>query len=91
MLINRVLKLKDLSAVSLSELRQAVVVIANNVAEYLYVTNDQEHWELSEDFPNVAPPWPNMWIEWPEPRICHIYKYLSAGETLIYLSILPYR
>ena len=68
MFINRVLKLSDLSPALAIELREATVVRANNVAEYFYTTNDQEHWELSEDFPNVAPPWPNIWLEWSEPK-----------------------
>jgi len=42
-----------------------------NVAEYFY-QSDQEYWDLKEDFPNLAPPWPQFWSEHPLPN--HIYS-----------------
>jgi hypothetical protein len=50
-----------------------VAVKANNVADYFFVTNDQDYWDLSE-FPNIAPPWPNIWIEYNLP------KYINSRE-----------
>lgn len=38
------------------------VILIDNVAEYFY-TSEQEHWDLREDFPNLAPPYPAMWFE----------------------------
>lgn len=46
------------------ELRKSTVIIVDNVAQYYYVTCSQEEWDLAEDFPNIAPPWPNIWFEW---------------------------
>ena len=71
MLLNRILKgdsrFRD-------ELVKAVAVVADNVSHYFYVTNDQEYWDLGRDFPNVAPPWPNIWFEWPIPQ------YINSTE-----------
>lgn len=39
------------------------VVLIDNVAEYFYVRNDQEDWDLARDFPNMAPPFPIFWSE----------------------------
>jgi hypothetical protein len=38
------------------------VLLIDNVAEYFY-TSDQEYWDLSKDFPNLAPPFPAFWCE----------------------------
>lgn len=41
----------------------ATVVAVDNVTEYYYVLNDQEDWVFPRDFPNVAPPFGNMFVE----------------------------
>jgi hypothetical protein len=38
------------------------VLLIDNVAEYFY-TSEQEHWDLRDDFPNLAPPYPAFWCE----------------------------
>lgn len=38
------------------------VILIDNVAEYYY-TSEQEYWDLSVDFPNLAPPYPMFWCE----------------------------
>lgn len=57
----------------LSELRKdlerAAPIVADNIAEYLYAGTDKEHWDLRQDFPNVAPPFPLFWIEHRRPSL----------------------
>lgn len=38
------------------------VLLIDNVAEFYY-TSDQEYWDLRDDFPNLAPPYPAFWAE----------------------------
>jgi hypothetical protein len=38
------------------------VLLIDNVAEYYY-TSEQEYWDLRDDFPNLAPPYPAFWCE----------------------------
>lgn len=45
----------------------AQVIDASNVAEYLYAQTAQEHWDITKDFPNLAPPYPLMWVEYGRP------------------------
>jgi hypothetical protein len=42
--------------------RELPVLLIDNVAEYFY-TSDQEYWDLRDDFPNLAPPYPAFWCE----------------------------
>jgi len=49
-------------------LQQAVIVRAQNIADYLYGATGQETWERREHFPCVAPPWKLSWMEWRHPR-----------------------
>jgi len=46
------------------ELREAIPVRIQNVADYLYMDIDQEQFDWEGDFPNIAPPWPKffMWF-----------------------------
>ncbi len=44
-----------------------VVVVADNIAEYFFAGTDQEIWDLTEDFPSLAPPWPVAFIEFAAP------------------------
>jgi hypothetical protein len=36
------------------------VLLIDNVSAY-YFTSDQEYWDLRNDFPNLAPPYPQFW------------------------------
>ncbi len=38
------------------------VIVADNVARYVYHDTDQEYWDV-DDFPNLAPPFEKYWIE----------------------------
>src|SRR5215471_15799613 len=39
------------------------VLVIDNVSEYYYQGTDQEFWDLTRDFPNLAPPYERMWFE----------------------------
>jgi len=39
------------------------VLLIPNVAEYIFTGTDQEYWDLTVDFPNLAPPYPQFWSE----------------------------
>lgn len=53
----------------------ATLLVADNVAEYIYAGTDKEQWD-KEDFPNAAPPWPEFFIEYRRPS-----KINSLGKT----------
>jgi hypothetical protein len=46
-----------------------------NVAQYYFVEADQEYWRLSRHLPNLAPPYPVMWIAYPIPDVIHSEDY----------------
>jgi hypothetical protein len=48
-------------------LKSALVIKADNISDYLYRQNQQEEWDLTNDFPNVAPPFERIWIEYSIP------------------------
>jgi hypothetical protein len=50
---------------------QLPVLLLDNVADYLYTGSDQEHWDLRDDFPNLAPPYPQFWAEHRMPTKIH--------------------
>lgn len=49
------------------DLEMAELIIADNISEYYYEGSLQEHWDIFRDFPNIAPPFPIMFIEWQYP------------------------
>lgn len=49
------------------DLKLSVFLRCQNVADYLYMANDKEIW-THKDFPNIAPPFPNMWFEYRTPE-----------------------
>lgn len=49
------------------KLRQTVVILANNVCEYVYMHTGKAHWKVTEDFPCLTPPFKNFWIEMHRP------------------------
>jgi hypothetical protein len=53
------LKVKDLADLP--------AIVIDNVAKYFYEGTDQEYWEDAKDFPNLAPPFPEMWFEYSRP------------------------
>jgi hypothetical protein len=50
------------------QLQSATVLNATNVAQYLYETPRQRPWSFIIDFPNIAPPWPNFFVEFDMPK-----------------------
>lgn len=51
----------------MKEIGASMVIRAHNVSDYFFLGTETEHWD-DKDFPNVAPPCPNMWIEWRLPK-----------------------
>lgn len=47
---------------------EATIIQCDNVSRYFFETSDQDEWQLERDFPNLAPPFPVMWFEWPSPN-----------------------
>lgn len=45
-----------------------VCVDVTDVARWFYEENDQEVWNIPRDFPTIAPPWPDTWLEARTPR-----------------------
>lgn len=39
------------------------VLLIDNVSDYYFTGTDQEYWDLTRDFPNLAPPFPVCWFE----------------------------
>lgn len=56
-------------------LTEVIAVQVDNVAKYYLQENDQEYWLINKDFPNIAPPWPDIFFEWVPP------KYINSVET----------
>jgi len=65
-------------------LESAELIICDNVADYLYKENPREDWNLAKDFPNLAPPFPRMFLEWAAPRhiISEKYGNVKIPETV---------
>lgn len=68
-LIDRVLRAMPVGALKTAIARDIVQVFdATNVAQYVF-SGAQEGWDLIDDIPNLAPPFPLMWIECRAPLI----------------------
>ena len=64
-------------------LKETVIIVADNVAEYLYAGTDQEVWNLERDFPSLAPPFPRFFIEWRRPsKIVSCERGVTLAEGL---------
>jgi hypothetical protein len=46
-----------------ARVKEAINFRIDNVTEYVFVGTPQEHWDIEDDFPNLAPPAPVMWFE----------------------------
>jgi hypothetical protein len=49
-------------------LKQAVVFNVNNIAEYVQ-NGPKQLWNIGEDIPNLAPPFPLLWMEYSPPKL----------------------
>jgi hypothetical protein len=54
------------------------VLLIDNVADYYFNGTDQEFWDLTRDFPNLAPPYEVFWTEHKLPRAITSREY---GKT----------
>ena len=79
-------------------LRRATVISADQVTEYYYALNDKEVWSM-RDFPNLAPPFQNFFIEtkratkinssqwgtreWFQPATAEMMRHEGASERVI--------
>ena len=72
----------DVVPVVLANLRLAQVIEIGNVSRYFFEGNDQEEWEITRDFPNIAPPFPVFWMEYPAPKMV-----VSSVKTVRFLFV----
>lgn len=63
------LAIKDQVNAVLTWLREKrpIVLVADNIAQYFYAGTDQERWDMTKDFPCLAPPWQICWVEFKMP------------------------
>jgi len=47
------------------------VICVDNVSQWYYEGTGQENWDLTKDFPNLAPPYPLFWLEYKLPKRIH--------------------
>lgn len=66
----------DVDEVFKGFLRNALIVNADNVAEYYFVANEKDAWDICDDFPNIAPPFQKLFIEYRVP------KYMVADGNI---------
>jgi len=57
---------------------QLPIILVDNVAAYYYGGTGQEYWDIGRDFPNLAPPFPVMWLESRVPATIHSTE---CGDT----------
>lgn len=48
-------------------IRDSLIINAASVSDYYYSGTDQEYWEIRKDFPNLAPPYENFFLEFKAP------------------------
>ncbi len=72
MLIDRILDSK--LQMNKDTLRTAEVMLADNVSDYFYQGTDQDYWNILRDFPNCAPPFEKVFIEWGSPALISTEK-----------------
>ena len=64
-------------------LRRCQKIVADNVARFFFEVSDKENWDRIDDFPNVAPPFREFWIEARAPKMINseIYGLRSWEEA----------
>lgn len=70
-LLETVLKEKTASNMVLKVLNEPkayVRIIADEPARWFFEENEKEYWDQREEFRNIAPPFPAMWIEFKAPK-----------------------
>jgi hypothetical protein len=75
----------------LRNLKAAVPIRIQNVADYLFLETDQYDFDLGGDFPNVAPPWPVFFMSYRMPpylrRKGGLEPNVGAGREYGYLFV----
>jgi hypothetical protein len=79
MLYEELIKHPGVKEPLLGILRDAIVIKADNVADYFFSGNDKDVWDITTDFPNIAPPFEKFYIEFGAPE----YLSLPNGKTEI--------
>jgi hypothetical protein len=76
------------------EFDKAEIIKADNVARYLFSGTDQDEWDIFEDFPNVAPVFENMFIEYNFPldvllkdRTIHMPEELGGTKIGVFIGV----
>jgi hypothetical protein len=69
-------------------LTSAVKVRIQNVADYYYQTSPQEQWNLREDFPDIAPPWPLFWMEYKNPPLINTNGHMMPASARYSVGLL---
>lgn len=62
------LKSKDFHPDIHARLKNAVILKAQNVANYLLQENDKEVFDIQKDFPVISPPWETYVVYWSMPK-----------------------
>jgi len=68
--------------------RETTVVKADNVAEYLWINEDDKPTLSPNDFPNLAPPLKNIFIEWYEPP-GKIFEWIIQFQKRVQKKLKP--
>jgi len=66
----------------IDKLKVTQVIDANNVCQYYFSGTDQEVWDMLKDFPNLAPPFPNFFIEMKSPKFIKSEKFGKIDTKL---------
>jgi hypothetical protein len=66
--------LGDEADIARKSLTRAVVVRADNVADYFYAGTDKDDWVIEDDIPLCAPVFPLMWFEFAKPKVINSEK-----------------
>lgn len=62
-ILNANFKQDDKFPEQIDKLKSAQLIVADNVAKYFFEGQEKEEWSI-KDFPNLAPPFDNFFIEW---------------------------
>lgn len=51
-----------------AEMARAQLIVCDNVAQFFFEGTGQEVWDVTKDFPNIAPPFERMFLEYRTPK-----------------------
>ena len=57
----------DVSPDARQDIKESFLIDATPVSDYLFTGTDQEEWKINKDFPNIAPPYPQFFLEFRAP------------------------